>query len=189
MKYQNKVKDLKMIYRIIFLLISISISLDGLSQEDCIPEFDYSLKNVTDSNNLNVSFKIISECKYKSIYLNFGDGQYYECESTKKTKCDSIVYHKYKQPGKYLIYLCLGHEYKRRKQSFSSINQYIDVSYDTTYFYYRTKNVSCDEYCTIFSNKSTSYDSLIWSFGDGTFSNEDNPTHFFHYFKDYNVEL
>lgn len=140
----------------------------------CISDYKVSTKDI---NALKVSFSNGSSKNSTNYLWDFGDG---------KTSTVKNPTHTYSNSGGYTVTL----------ESFDSLNngkdkktEFVEL-YECKSFFTKTLDTS-QQFKLFLINKSSSYNSNIylWQFGDGTSSNQKNPTHKYNKFGKFNVCL
>ncbi|EHQ35558.1 PKD domain-containing protein [Methanoplanus limicola] len=135
-----------------------------------VPQPDFSAFNRNGAAPLNVQFRDMSSGKISARVWDFGDGS----RSYNKNPV-----HVYSEPGAYSVNLTVSNEFgevSENKTGYITAENtvYADFSYD-----YPEENNS--ERLTLrFTDESDGYtDSWLWYFGDGEYSDEQNPLHTF----------
>ncbi len=97
---------------------------------------------------------------------DFGDGT---------TSTQAAPVHSYSMPGIYSVHLSITDQYGCTADTLRP--QYIKIQYPYALFSMSDSVTTCPELTVHFTNNSVNQNTYNWDFGDGTFSNIQNPDH------------
>jgi PKD repeat protein len=135
-----------------------------------VPQPDFSAFNRNGAAPLNVEFRDMSSGKISARVWDFGDGS----RSYNKNPV-----HVYSEPGVYSVNLTVSNEFGEVSENKTGYITAENTVYADLSYYYPEENNS--ERLTLqFTDESEGYtDSWLWYFGDGEYSEEQNPLHTF----------
>jgi gliding motility-associated-like protein len=128
--------------------------------------------------NKNITFRDSSKGLNLSYKWSFGDGT---------TSIVAHPIHKYAQDGLYTVKLIVTDKYGCT-DTMTKLN-YITIATPKADFKMSDSVGTCPPLVVDFTNTSKNFRSVLWDFGDGTFTTADNPSHFYSTPGIYNAKL
>jgi len=140
---------------------------------DCEAYFEYYV-----GDGLTVEFENLSSGEDLSFYWSFGDGTFSEEENP---------VHTYEYTGEYLVFLVISNSDSTCVEDYQEMIFVGGGQGDCeAYFEYYVRDGLTVEFENLSSGNDLTY---FWNFGDGTYSEEENPMHTYEYEGEYYVVL
>lgn len=168
------------VYRVSLTVQNLEQALDDTSTtitvfiQDSLPPLFASFSQISNSNNGTVPDSVCflnQSINGNEFEWDFGDG------TTINTDEDTVC-HVFREPGSYKVQLTAFSGNSSATSSSRIIIEALPAPIPLPIAKFSITNDSCTAPCEIqFINESENSDSYEWDFGDGNFSNEQNPVH------------